>query len=301
MVFGGIGGVVTLAGQLWSSALGAWGVYGTFFTLSMMSLNVIYSSMIGLNADVIPEHQVGVANGIQAVLSVTGALFGMFFFLGTGGNVPSLYVLFILLVSSTIAVTFFHVKEKPLEPLKGERRMFTSLTRSQVLSSYYLSPTQHTDFFIVTLSRTFYYMGVSAQTFFLYYLKDVVKMDNPAYGVTVLSSVAQGCAALSAYPVGMLSDKLGMGRKVFIYASCFILMAGNFSFIFSRTLGAVIVIAACIGLGNGGYLAMDSALAIDVIPVKDDAAKFLGIWGVGEAGAIYIYIYICVFFFAKIN
>ena len=59
------------------------------------------------------------------------------------------------------------------------------------------------------------------------------------------------------------SDKLARGRKVFIYGSCIMLAAGNFGLIFSQSLTVVIIISSIIGIGNGAYLAMDSALAID--------------------------------------
>ena len=170
----------------------------------------------------------------------------------------------------------------PLPPDASSRRLITNLDWPEVKSSYVLSPTDHHDFFWVTASRTLYYMGISAQTFFLYFLKDVAKMSDPETGVTILSSVAQLAAACSAYPVGMLSDKLGKGRKLFIYVACAILAIGNASFIFCRSLLAVCIISGLIGVGNGGYLAMDSALAIDTLPNKHEAAKFLGIWGVAS-------------------
>ena len=34
-------------------------------------------------------------------------------------------------------------------------------------------------------------------------------------------------------------------------------------------------------MGNGTYLSADYALAVDTLPSKDSAARFLGVWGVG--------------------
>ena len=167
-------------------------------------------------------------------------------------------------------------------PSSPKPRMFPPLNKSDVTSSYFVSPTLHSDFFLVTVSRTFYYMGISSQTFFLYYLRDVVHLSNPSAGVTVLTAVAQAGAAIASYPVGRVSDRLNLGRKPFIYLSCMTLFLGNFSFMYTRTLLSVCGVAGIVGLGNGGYLAMDSALAVDVIPEKDKAAKYLGIWGVAS-------------------
>ena len=44
----------------------------------------------------------------------------------------------------------------------------------QVKNSYWLSPSEHRDFFLVTASRTAYYMAISVQTFMLFYFRDVI-------------------------------------------------------------------------------------------------------------------------------
>lgn len=44
----------------------------------------------------------------------------------------------------------------------------------QLWNCYYLSPTEHRDFFLVTASRTAYYMAISVQTFMLFYFRDMV-------------------------------------------------------------------------------------------------------------------------------
>jgi MFS family permease len=314
MLLGGVGGVVFLGLQLLASAREMWELYAVSFTCAMLALNTIFSAMVGLIPDLVHDSQVGAANGLQAVLSVTGALSGFAYFIfflkgdpedidptGESGEltvdelaapvekndaaaVQGMYVLYMLLVASTICLTAATTKETPAALPSGEtrRRLLPALTREELKAGYWLSPVEHHDFFYVTLSRTFFYMGISAQTFFLYFLKDVVRMDDPETGVTLLSSIAQLAAAMSAYPTGMLSDSMGKGRKKFIYASCFVLAAGNFGFIFSRSLLAVCVISFLVGIGNGGYLAMDSALAIDTLPDHSQAARFLGIWGVAS-------------------
>ncbi|GMH95637.1 hypothetical protein TrVE_jg13880 [Triparma verrucosa] len=284
MVLGGLFGCTFLSLQLYASVNELWSLYSFAFAMSMMSLNTIFSSMVGMVPDLIDESQVGAANGVQAVLSVTGGLFGFgFFYFVLDKQIPGLYVLYIFLVASTIVLTVLSAQETPIPiPYNGERRIFHSLPISEVKKSYYLTPSEHGDFFWVTLSRTFYYMGISAQTFFLYFLKDIIKMSDPAAGVSILSSVAQCSAALSAYPVGLFSDRLNRGRKMFIYGSCFILAIGNAAFLFCRNLTSVIVISGLIGMGNGGYLSMDSALAVDCLPNKEESAKYLGIWGVAS-------------------
>jgi len=77
MILGGILGSTTLLLQYYSASQNLWPLYTLSFTLSMLGLNTIYSSMLGLNSDLVPEGQVGVANGVQALLNVLGAMSGM--------------------------------------------------------------------------------------------------------------------------------------------------------------------------------------------------------------------------------
>jgi MFS family permease len=46
------------------------------------------------------------------------------------------------------------------------------------------------------------------------------------------------------------------------------------------TLPATLIVAALFGIGNGAYQAVDWALAIDVLPEGEGAAKDMGVWHV---------------------
>ena len=167
--------------------------------------------------------------------------------------------------------------DKPPSGLKNLFFLLFFLLLFSILFLYFSSSLP----LLFSFSRLFFSLFL-LQTFFLYFLKDIVQMADPEAGVTLLSSVAQLSAALSAYPVGLLSDRLGSGRKKFIYLACAILALGNWGFLFARSILSVCVISGIIGIGNGGYLAMDSALAIDTLPDAKEAARFLGIWGVAS-------------------
>lgn len=280
MLGGGVAGLVFLCLQLYASYFEIWPLYVIGFACSLLCLNVVYSSMVGLTPDCIDDSQIGAVNGVQAVLNVLGALLGMgIFYYFLAGSPLGLYLTYIVLVFATIAVTLVTVDE-PLPECDDKRQLIARIQWTQLKQAYWVSPTDHPDFFWVTVSRTLYYMGISAQTFFMYFLRDIVQVDNAEQAVTILSAVAQVCAAFTAYPVGLWSDKLGQGRKKFIYVSCALLAIGNLSFIFCRRLMPVIIISGIVGCGNGAYLAMDSALAVDCIPNKAEAARYLGIWGV---------------------
>lgn len=43
-------------------------------------------------------------------------------------------------------------------------------------------------------------------------------------------------------------------------------------------LASLIIIGMTYGIGNGSFLAVDTALALDVLPDKEETAKAMGIW-----------------------
>lgn len=297
MIIGGLGCTVGLAAQWLASVYEVWALYAAAFFVSMLSLNMVYSAMISLVPDIVATPQIGAANGLQALLSVTGAAFGnACFYLVLDADVRGLYPIYLVTLLLTVGLTVCTTHETPLglppqaaESTRGaagaagdgERRLLVPLAWSAVRGAYYLSPVEHHDFFYVTLSRTLYYMGVSAQTFFLYFLKDIIQVEDPRKSVTLLSGIGQLSACVTAYPIGLLSDHFGQ-RRTFIYISCACLALGNLAFIFARSFNVVMIISGLVGLGNGAYMVTDSSLAMDTLPDKAASAKFLGIWGVAS-------------------
>jgi len=162
---------------------------------------------------------------------------------------------------------------------------------SEIRSAYWVESTGvYHDFFIVTISRLFYYMGISSQTFFLYFVHDAVInnsddlnentttstynnhplssiLNHPEVTVAVLAIIGQTSGALTCYPVGLLSDKyFGGRRKPFVYLSCLLLSMGYLILLLSKTLNQIMGICILLGAANGMYLTMDTSLAVDTLP-----------------------------------
>lgn len=57
---------------------------------------------------------------------------------------------------------------------------------SEMLRVYWIDRRTHSDFFWVFVIRICYYMGVSVQSFILFYLRDVVRVDDPTHTTAVL-------------------------------------------------------------------------------------------------------------------
>jgi len=151
---------------------------------------------------------------------------------------------------------------------------------ADIQGSFWISPSLHPDFFMVFVSRTFYYMGISSMAFFLYYLKDMIHAPDPESAVSFVSMMGLACAASTAYPAGMLSDYFGNRRKIYIYVANIIMAAGSVGLAFADSMTTVYVLICIIGACEGCYLTMDYAIAMDTIPNAEEAARFMGVWGV---------------------
>jgi MFS family permease len=165
--------------------------------------------------------------------------------------------------------------------LMNNRFMAAPLRYKDLIEAYYIDPLKHFDFTLVFWSRTFYYFGGSVQAFFKYYLQDVVGVGDAEAAIVKTAIIGQLCAAVTAVPTGLLSDSLGRIRKPFIYFACAILALGQVVVCFVRTESEALVVCGVLGCANGMYLSMDAALALDTLPSGEEAARFMGIWGIG--------------------
>ena len=196
----------------------------------------------------------------------------------------------------------------------------SQLSWSAVLSCYTIDVQKHHDFFVVTVSRLFYYCGMSVQTFFLYFVHDIIGIrTNPEVAVATLAILGQCAGALTCYPVGLASDYLLGGRRTpFVYAACFVLGTATLTLVLATTFQQMVVFCLILGAANGVYLTMESksvsqscvaatttlwmtdlfltfvviaaSMAVDTLPRdlvdgEDDGdesghAQLLGIWGV---------------------
>lgn len=319
IVAGGVLGIAGILAQDMASMTRWVPAYYASYTMSMVALSVAYTAVVGVMADMVPPEQTGTATGVAALHTVAGANIGFLIWYATDGTdsdrLHAMYQTYALIIAITVTVTTVACKEIPLrshvqsvvdcsrddeeeraeapcsnvadaseqEHLERGARGCLSppLQWRDIVDSYYIDPRKHADFTFVFWSRTFYYCGVSVQTFFKYYLKDVIGVEDAEACIVRIAVVGQLTAAITAIPSGLISDRIGKMRKPFVYGSCAVLALGNLANCFVRNETDVIIVCAIMGAANGVYLAMDAALALDTLPSVDEAARFMGVWGIG--------------------
>ena len=122
----------------------------------------------------------------------------------------------------------------------------------------------------------------STRNFTMFFIKDVLKVPNPATVTTYLTAVIFVFLLITSLLGGYLSDK--MGRKKLLAAAGMLAFFGSLLLIFSRTIPMVMVAGAFLGLGTGTFMSANWALGTDLVPAKD-AGRYLGISNLAGAGA----------------
>jgi len=307
---GGFCGAVGIVIQDFASVLRIPSLYYLAYTISMLALNTAYTAVVGIMSDLVPAELSGTASSIAAFHTVAGANLGFLVYNNVDGDpnqrLHAMYMAFVGVTVFTVVSTLLACNEVPLvknvvssscekgvEDVEQEadvnagrimvdsRLMASPLRYKDLIGAYYIDPRKHFDFTLVFWSRTLYYFGGSVQAFLKYYLQDVVGIADAEAAIVKTAIIGQICAAITSVPTGLVSDRMGRIRKPFIYFACMILAVGQVVICFARTEFELFVVCGVIGCANGMYLAMDAALALDTLPSGEEAARFMGVWGIG--------------------
>jgi MFS family permease len=123
-----LGSVCTVTGlllQTMASYRNFWIRYSFAFFLHMVGLNIMYAMMLAIIPDQVPASQTGVANGVLALLLVTGSLFGFSLFHSfLGEDIQNMYGLYtcIVIVTTILTGTHAHDRDAELAFIRSERR-----------------------------------------------------------------------------------------------------------------------------------------------------------------------------------
>ena len=272
MIIGTIGCVVGLFILAYFRQRKLGEAYLVVFGITMCFLNVAYSVWVGLVADVVCRY--------PELNRLNSSFVGAFQMLGSVGGVMGIGYVFgventyyVFAATATICCTLvcFAGQERPnLEAQEWSIR--------DIIDCFRISPTSHGDFFWVFVSRTLYYMGVSAQCFCFYYLRDILGRLNPTRDTATQASVSQIFAAVSAL---VISNHLDVyGKKFLIRCACFVLCTVYIFYAFTVSFMQCLVLVTFYGIGNGIYLAADFSMAVDALPDSSKRARDMGLWGV---------------------
>jgi MFS family permease len=272
MVAGTVGSVIGLICLAYCRQQKLGHAYLVVFGISMCFLNIAYSVWVGLVADVVCRYpELNRLNssfvGAFQMLGSVGGVVGIGYVFG----VENSYVVFSACAAICCLLVSLAYQERP----NLEVHDWSAV---DIIDCFRISPTSHGDFFWVFVSRTLYYMGVSAQCFCFYYLRDILGTSDPTRDTATQASVSQIFAAFAAILVSNHLDTYG--KKNIIRCACVVLCSVYIFYAFTTSFMQCLVLVTFYGIGNGIYLAADFSMAVDALPDPSKRARDMGLWGV---------------------
>ncbi|MET1087832.1 MAG: MFS transporter [Arthrobacter sp.] len=249
-----------------------------FWCLVQLGANAAYAAITAAVPDRVPVLQRGGVGGLAAMGQTVGILVGAVFGAVVSGNYMVGYWLCAAALLLSILPYLFHRNDPQLP--KAERLPFQL---GDFARSFWISPRLYPDFAWAWLTR--FLVNVCNQmtiVYLLFFLRDVLKHEDPALGVLTLTGIYAVMVMITAVIAGPWSDRLGRRKPFVIGSSAIIAVAGLTMAFFPVWTGALIG-AGILGVGFGAYLAVDFALLTQVLPLAADRGKDMGIINVANS------------------
>ncbi|MFD4960031.1 MFS transporter [Microbacterium sp. NPDC058389] len=288
IMLGALAGALALVGLAFASS-----VVGLIiaWTLVQISYNFAQGPLSAVMPDRVPLKRRGTFAALSGIGLMVGAIggqiVGSFFF----HSITLGYIVFA--VFAVVILGLFVAFNPDYPSTKLEREPFSF---REFLSTFWVNPVKHPDFFWAFTGRLLLYTGYFAVTGLqLYLLTDYFGVESPESVIPLLGMLSLVGIIISTLVSGPLSDKVGR-RKPFVFASAAVVSLAFLLPWFWQDLNAWMIMTFIAGFGFGMFQAVDQALMSEVLPSAKSFAKDLGVVNIaatlpqtlapGVAGAI---------------
>lgn len=249
-----------------------------FWCLVQLGANAAYAAITAAVPDRVPVLQRGGVGGLAAMGQTLGILVGAVFGAVVSGNYMVGYALCAAALLFSVLPYLFHRNDPPLP--EEARPPFAW---AGFLRGFWISPARHPDFAWAWLTRFLVNVGNQLTiVYLLFFLRDIIKHEDPAVGVLILTGIYAVMVMITAVVAGPWSDRVGKRKPFVIASSATIAMAGLIMAFFPVWPGALVG-AGILGIGFGAYLAVDFALLTQVLPQAADRGKDMGVINVANS------------------
>ena len=231
--------------------------------------------------DQVPENHRGKASGILSMLQLIAQIVAVGIGLGLGKiGLIYLAVAVINIVCAVITLAIWH---EPAAPERHENEPLPLLPKLSLRS--WTEPFRSPDFRWVWLARFLVAFGFYLILLYVSnYLSDRVPrltlfgldLGKPKNGALAAALAISLSGAIGSGIAAKLVDNIG--RKKSIRLCGWIMAAALIPFALIPNFTVIFCVALVFGLAYGVYLSASYALAADVLPNPEDAAKDMGIW-----------------------
>ena len=198
--------------------------------------------------------------------------------LGDNRGLSLLTLVFIAVLLGAMITTLVAARETPLDA--KSKKVGIGET---ILGIVRVPLRPYPSFVWLLVSRLGIMLGVYTVSFcLLFYIRDTLGFPDEGESLGILTKfllISTFTGILGTIPAGIISDKIGK-TPILFFANA-VCMASGLAFALSHDLTMAYVAAGIFGAGYGAFLAVDWALACNLLP-PDAPAKYLGIWAISD-------------------
>jgi len=252
---------------------------GIFWSLAISGFCMASAAITATIADRVPVEQRGFVSAWVSAPQAIGTVLGIVLVVFLGLSLVEGYLLIagllVVLVLPFLVKTPDEVLPRVLRPPFRLRMLVTGL---------WISPVKHPDFAWTLTSRVLVNLGNAFGTTLLLYflLYGLDRGETAEDDLLLLTLVYLVFFTASALLFGRLSDRLRQ-RKVFVYVAAYLQALAALLLAIAPDYVIALVAAMFLGIGYGSFMAVDQALATQVLPDRHTRGKDLGIMNVALA------------------
>lgn len=248
--------------------------------LTQAAWNAVLAALVAVLPDQVPPAQRGTVAGALGICAPLATFAGSFIVQAVPQSAPVMFLAPAVVGVVSIVGLTLRLRDRRLggtvPPPYGMREFFRS---------FWVNPVRHPDFGWAWLSR--FMILTCTATFVSYrgfYLTDQlgVRGDQVPRLIFVGLLVESAATVVGSQLSGLLSDRLGR-RKVFVLTAGLTYGGGLVVVALAASFSHYLVGVAVMGLALGGYMAIDLALAADVLPSRRTAGRDLGVFNIANS------------------
>jgi MFS family permease len=252
---------------------------GVFWAIAITGYCTLVSALTALISDSVPVRQRGFVSGWMSAPQAIGIILGTI--LVTEVFLTAMYGYLAMAIGLVVLMAPILIFAKEIPITKAER---PEASVGAFFRGLWISPRKHPDFAWTLTSRVLVNLGNALGTgLLLYFLAfglgmGIEKAEESFLPLVVVYLIA---VVSSALVIGWISDRLAR-RKIFVVWGALLQAVAALVLVFITSYEAVFIGGALLGLGYGAFLAVDQALATQVLPDPADRGKDLGIMNIAQ-------------------
>jgi len=249
----------------------------TSWAVALAGFAAVSSALTALIADQVPVDQRGLVSAFVSVPQAAGTIIGLLLVEALALSQFGSYALVAVVLIVLVLPLLLRIPDPPVPVSTVHLRL------AQITASLWIDPRSHPDFAWTLAGRLLVNLGNALGTsLLLYFLADGLGDPNAEDDLIPLVLVYLIALVVASLVAGRASDRSGRRRRYVAAAAVLQALAGLLLAIVP-TYGTTLIGGALLGAGYGVFLAVDQALATQVLPDPADRGKDLGIMNVALA------------------